>query len=101
MRDGTVSSHERGAVRTLPLLLVVVFSLTASCQSGSSGSSSSSQSKQGIQADPYASFIEEPDDDLRQELDADAVALSKIPSDPILKHDPFGVFLNPFERLTD
>jgi len=88
-------------VRTLPLLLVVVFSLTASCQSGSSGSSSSSQSKQGIQADPYASFIEEPDDDLRQELDADAVALSKIPSDPILKHDPFGVFLNPFERLTD
>ena len=39
-------------------------------------------------------------DDLRQELDRDALALSKVPADPILKTDPFGAILNPFERLT-
>jgi porin len=48
----------------------------------------------------YTSLAQEPDD-LRQELDRDAVALSRVPADPVLATDPFGIFFDPFERLTD
>jgi porin len=48
----------------------------------------------------YARLSDEPDD-LRQELDRDAIALSRIPSDPVLKNAPFDAIFRPFERLTD
>jgi porin len=88
---------EEGTMKTGLLLLVVAFSLPVAAQSGSGRSDTASQRAQIIY---YADLIQE-QDDLRQELDADSVALSKIPADPILKHDPFQVFLDPFENLTD
>jgi len=87
-------------VRILPLLLVVTFSFASAGQSGSGNPAPPPQSAPAGPAAPPASLRWVPDD-LRQELDADAVALSKIPSDPLLKPDPLGIFVEPFERLTD
>jgi porin len=88
------------AMRTLPLLVFVAFGLAAAAQNNDSGSGSAQQSTQAGEPAKDASLADEPDG-LRQELDRDAVALSKIPADPILKTDPFAVFIGPFERLTD
>ena len=46
------------------------------------------------------SLKQEPDD-LKQELDADAMALSKIPADPLLQSDPFASVFQPVNKLTD
>jgi len=89
-----------GIVRIGSLLLIVAFSMSAAGQSGRSSTGSVPNSVPADKAGHYGDLNQEPDD-LRQELDADAVALSKIPSDPIVKPDPFGVFFDPFERLTD
>jgi len=87
-------------MRKLPLLLIVAFALTAVGQSGRGSSGSATQSNQAEYNGPYTSLAEVPDE-LRQELDRDAGALSKVPADPILKPDPFVIFFNPFEKLTD
>ena len=87
-------------MRIFPLLYFVAFCLTASGQNGSTDSGSVQQSTQARGSATYANLEQEPDD-LRQELDRDAVALSKIPADPVLKADPFGAILEPFGRLTD
>jgi porin len=87
-------------MRTLPLLLFVVVSLTVAGQSGSGKSGPAPRDNQAAYIGPYTSLAQVPDE-LRQELDRDAVALSKVPADPILKPDPFGPILEPFDRLTD
>jgi porin len=38
-------------------------------------------------------------DELKQELDADAIALSKIPADPLIQPDPLAPFLLPIDRV--
>jgi len=40
-------------------------------------------------------------DELTQELDVDALALSKIPADPLIQPDPLAPIFQPFNRLTD
>jgi len=87
-------------MRILPLLYFVAFGLTAAGQNVRTDSGSVQQSTQARGSATYANLEQEPDD-LRQELDRDAVALSKIPADPVLKADPFGAILEPFGRLTD
>jgi porin len=87
-------------MRTLPLLFLVAFGLAAAAQDTNTKSDSTQQSPQALDPATYSSLAQEPDD-LRQELDRDAVALSRIPADPILTTDPFGIFFNPFEELTD
>jgi porin len=87
-------------MRTLPLLFLVAFGITAAGQDKSPDSEPAQHSQQSVDAAAYTSLSQVPDD-LRQELDRDAVALSRIPADPVLTTDPFGIFLNPFERLTD
>jgi porin len=87
-------------MRTLPLLLLIAFSVTAAGQNRDASSGSDPQSPRSVDAAAYTSLSQVPDD-LRQELDRDAVALSRVPADPVLKTDPFGIVFNPFERLTD
>jgi len=70
-------------MRTLLLLIFVAFGLTAPGQNGKTNSGYSPQSTKVGAAATYSSLAQEPDD-LRQELDRDAVALSRIPADPIL-----------------
>jgi len=40
-------------------------------------------------------------DELKQELDADAIALSKIPADPLIQPDPVAPILRPVDALVD
>jgi porin len=87
-------------MRTLPLLLFVAFGLAAAGQNGKANSGSVQQNTQARGPATYSSLAQEPDE-LRQELDRDAVALSKVPADPVLATDPFALILEPFERLTD
>jgi porin len=86
-------------MKTLPLLLFVAFSFTVVGQN-ESDMSRPSQSNKDEHAGSHMGLAQEPDD-LRQELDADAMALSKIPIDPMIKRDPFSIFFDPFEKLTD
>ena len=78
-------SREADTLKRWPLLLFVSLSLPAIGQS----SAGTSQDKQAGHLPSYTSLEQEPDD-LRQELDADAAALSKIPADPLLQPDPLG-----------
>ena len=48
----------------------------------------------------YDTLTQEPDD-LRQEIDWDSVAASKIPADPVFNHDFFSPVVAPFNRTTD
>ena len=89
-----------GTVRYWLLLPFVAVSFLAVAQSGKSSAGAGSNSGSAAQSGAYAGLDQEPDD-LRQKLDVGVVALSKIPSDPMLKPDPFRVFLGPFEKLTD
>ena len=81
-------------MRMLPLLIFVAFGLAAAGQSGNAHPGSARQGKKGWEAATYTS-MEQESDDLRQELDRDAVALSRVPADPVLAADPFAVFLGP------
>ena len=87
-------------MKILPLLFFVAFGIVATGQDRSTDSGSARQSSQAGGYATYSSLAQEPDE-LRQELDRDAVALSKVPADPVLATDPFAVILEPFERLTD
>lgn len=84
---------------TLPFVVFVAFGLTSVGLNQNASSSTAQQSAQPEEAATYSSLMQETDD-LRQELDRDALALSKVPADPILKTDPFEAILEPFERLT-
>ena len=78
-------SREADTLKSWPLFLFVSLSLPAIGQS----SAGTPQDRQAGHVQLYTSLEQEPDD-LRQELDADAAALSKIPADPLLQPDPLG-----------
>src|SRR6201993_579911 len=58
------------------------------------------QSSQASQVNQPAAVKREVDE-LRQQLDVDAAALSKIPADPLVRPDPFAPIFRPFDRFTD
>jgi len=100
------------------LLLFVAIGLSANGQSaktssGAAGQGTSAQVDTAGQANPappvdkytppsvhYNTLTQEPDD-LRQEIDWDSVAASKIPADPVFTHDFFAPVVEPFNRTTD
>jgi porin len=87
----------RHAGSYLPLLLVGS-SLLASGQSGTMSAAPARQS----QAEGQSSIIRNSQpDELKQELDADAIALSKIPADPLIQPDPLAPILRPVDALVD
>jgi len=88
------------SARTSVLALFVASSLAAFGQSGSVSTPHMDQNPQASQSKPAVSLKQEPDD-LKQELDADAMALSKIPADPLLQSDPFASVFQPVNKLTD
>ena len=88
------------SARTSVLALFVASSLAAFGQSGSGSTPPADQNAQVSQSKPAVSLKQEPDD-LKQELDADAMALSKVPADPLLNYDPFASVFQPVNKLTD
>jgi porin len=83
----------------LSLLLLLPSSL-AFCQSGNASAAPIQQS--GIQAEglPRMMSNSQPDE-LKQELDADAIALSKIPADPLIQPDPAAPIFWPVNAVVD
>lgn len=69
-------------------------------QSASKGSGADPQITPKGNGKIYTSLSQEPDD-LRQEIDVDAVALSKIPADPVFQRDFFSPVLEPTNRAMD
>ena len=93
-------NREGRHVRTCSLLLLMVSSPLAFGQSGDVGAGHAAQRNQPSQSQPSATENREPDE-LEQELDADAIALSKIPADPLIHPDPLAPILRPLNRLVD
>lgn len=78
------------------LLLLVAMSLQAGGQS-SPGATPANVPAHTRQSSPAK--IET--DEIRQELDVDTAALSKIPADPLVEPDPLAPLWRPFNRLQD
>jgi porin len=91
---------EGKSVRTFLLLFFLAPSLSAFGKSGSVSTLSAAQNAQVSQSESSTSFKQEPDD-LKQELDVDALALSKIPADPIFQRDPLAPIFQPIDKLVD
>ncbi len=80
------------------LLLFIASSISALGQSAPADSTQTSQPVPPDQASlPSLPRIHA--DSLKQELDADAIALSKIPADPLIQPDPLAPFLRPFNKV--
>jgi porin len=87
-------------VRTHLLLLLFGSSLLALGQSGNVSTAPADQPSPPAQSPPSPTRNYQPDE-LKQELDADAIALSKIPADPLIKPDPIAPILRPINMLVD
>lgn len=101
-------------MKTWMLLFFVAMSLPVAGQGGVNGPVPIPQSSPVASAKPpmssaqarvnptprYTNLAEEPDD-LRQEIDWDSVAVSKIPADPVFTHDFFAPVIEPIHRATD
>ena len=98
--DRGVENLERRNARIDLLLLLLASSLSAFGQSSSVSAipvdeaSSAAQSARSIIGNNHP-------DELKQELDADAIALSKVPGDPLIQPDPVAPILRPIDMLVD
>jgi porin len=81
-------------------LFLVMLSTLSVAQSGSGRGHSDSQAVPTTQATSAAGVWLAPDE-LKQELDAYAIALSKVPAEPLIQPDPLAPIFQPIDRLTD
>ena len=86
--------------RTCLLLLLFGSSLLAFGQSGNVSAATADQPSPPS-AKPAFDYQERQPDELKQELDADAIELSKIPADPLIQPDPVAPILRPINKLVD
>jgi hypothetical protein len=86
-------------LKALLLVLLLAPSLPALGQNERDGAPTSptSKSDQGRPFTPAKKHL----DELKQELDADSLALSKIPADPLIQPDPLAPIMRPVDRLAD
>jgi porin len=87
-------------VKTRSLLFLLACNLLAFGQSGNVNAGRAAQLSQPSQSQPSATKKSSPDE-LKQELDADSIALSKIPADPLIRPDPVAPILRPVDALVD
>ena len=74
--------------------------LPALGQSADANAAAAAQRSQSNQTPPPTPVKKHPDE-LKQELDVDAVALSKIPADPLIQPDPLAPVMRPLDKLSD
>lgn len=87
-------------MKTRSLLFLLACNLLAFGQSGNVNAGRAAQLSQPSQSQPSAAKKSSPDE-LKQELDADSIALSKIPADPLIRPDPVAPILRPVDALVD
>ena len=85
-------------MKRLFLLLLIASKISALGQSIDTGSTNASQPAR-LDATSLPSLPKRHNDELKQELDADAIALSKIPADPLIQPDPLAPFLRPVNKV--
>jgi porin len=95
-----VENRERRHARIELLLLLLASSLFAFGQSRSVSAAPTDQAGPAVQSALSTNGDSHPDE-LKQELDADAIALSKIPGDPLIRPDPVAPILRPIDLLVD
>jgi porin len=95
-----VAHHSRRHARIEVLLLILASSLLAFGQSSSVNTAPADQASPSAQSAAPTVSSNVPDE-LKQELDADAIALSKIPADPLIQPDPVAPILRPIDLLVD
>jgi porin len=87
-------------VRTYSLLFLFAYNLLAFGQSGDVSAPPADQPS--IHAERPPSTIRSPHpDELKQELDAYAIELSRIPVDPLIQPDPVAPILRPIDKVVD
>ncbi len=82
------------------LLLLLAASLSTAGQSRGTNAAPAPQLGQPSQSTPPAAVKQETDE-LKQQLDVDAAALSKIPADPLIRPDPLSPIFQPVDKLSD
>ena len=93
--------HRTSAVRTCLIVLWFASSgLPVVGQTEDASAASAAQTSQPAQARP-AIVREKVPDELTQQLDADSLALSKIPADPLIVPDPLAPVFRPVNKLVD
>jgi porin len=95
-----VEGRERRHARIDLLLLLLASSLFAFGQSSSVNAMAADQASPPAQSAPATDGNNHPDE-LKQELDADAIALSNIPGDPLIDPDPVAPIFRPINLLVD
>ena len=85
-------------MKRLFLLLFIASSLSVLGQSADPGSRDASQPAR-LDETSLPTLPKRHNDELKQELDADAIALSKIPADPLIQPDPLAPFLRPVDKV--
>ena len=99
---GTIQHSDRFARRSTVILSLFLFpfNLLAFGQNGNTSASPADPPATQPGGPPLSVRNSQPDE-LKQELDADAIALSKIPSDPLIQPDPVAPILRPVDWLVD
>jgi porin len=97
---GGIENRERRHARIELLLLLLASSMLAFGQSRSNSTAPADQPGPAAQS-ASATIEDNHPDELKQELDADAIALSKIPADPLIQPDPVAPILRPVNMLVD
>ena len=87
-------------MKTCSLWFLFACNLLAFGQSADVSAGRAAQPSQPTQSQPSVTKNRDPDE-LKQELDADSLALSKIPADPLIRPDPVAPILKPVDALVD
>ena len=104
MFNGDASQNRRFAsryVKACTLLLLLASSMCAPGQSGAVNAVPARDSSEPSVLKQPPSPVTRDTDELRQELDVDAAALSKIPSDPLVQPDPLAPMFHPVDNLAE
>src|SRR5580658_2814812 len=88
-------------LKVCSLLFLLALSRYAAGQAGAESAAPDVKSTEPVAAKQGAPIVKREPDELRQELDADIAASSKIPADPLIKRDPMAHVFQRADKLRD
>src|SRR5580698_7279877 len=88
-------------LKVCSLLFLLALSRYAAGQAGAESAAPDVKSTEPVAAKQGAPIVKPEPDELRQELDADIAASSKIPADPLIKRDPMAHVFQRADKLRD
>jgi porin len=88
-------------LKICPLLFLVALSQCAVGQAGTMSAAPAGEWSEPVVVKQSAPTVKLEPDELRQELDVDVAASSKIPADPLIKRDPLAPVFQPVDELSD